>query len=186
MPGHGEYEARKRELLAGLAGTVLEIGAGTGANFGSFGAGIRWIGLEPRSANRQALPRHARTAVLGGVAEHIPLRDHSVDGVIATVVLCAVRDQDRVLTQIVRVLRPGGVFVFAEHVAAPSSPFTRAAQQVWGRTTKRWFEGCRTGRRTWQAIERAGFATVRLDWYALPGRGLYNPYIAGRAVTGDG
>lgn len=176
------YYARRASLLVDLRGTVLEIGPGEGANFGNLPAGINWVGAEPSRRHRRALARSGHP-VLGAVAERLPLRDASVDAVVATVVLCSVRDQDRVLAEIRRVLRTGGTFVFCEHVAALGKPVTRLAQRAWAALAWRFDEGCRTGRHTWRAIERAGFASVELDWYQVPGRGLYNPFIAGRAMA---
>lgn len=178
----GGYHARRTRLLESVRGTVLEIGPGAGANFGSLPAGIRWVGAEPSRRLRRELAMSGRP-VLGAVAERLPLRDASVDAVVATVVLCSVRDQDKVLAEVRRVLRPGGTFVFCEHVAAPGRPLTRLSQRVWAALAWRFDDGCRTGRQTWRAIERAGFASVELDWYRLPGRGLYNPFIAGRAMA---
>lgn len=169
-------------MLGDLSGTVLEIGPGEGANFGSLAAGIRWVGAEPGRDCRRALARTGRP-VLAAVAERLPLRDGVVDAVVSTVVLCSVRDQERVLAEVRRVLRPGGTFVFCEHVAARDRVAVRLAQRAWASLAWRFDDGCRTGRQTWRAIERAGFASVELDWYRLPGRGLYNPFIAGRAVA---
>jgi SAM-dependent methyltransferase len=177
--GASGYHARRAALLASVRGVVLEIGAGEGANFGSLAAGIRWVGAEPG----RRLPSWPGRPVLAAVAERLPLRDGSVDAVVSTNVLCSVRDQDRVLAEVRRVLRPGGAFVFCEHVAAPGRPVTRLAQRIWAALAWRFDDGCRTGRPTWRAIERAGFARVELDWYRLPGRGLYNPFIAGRALA---
>ena len=120
--GRAAYDTVKRSLFADLRGTVLEIGAGKGANFGLLPGQVRWVGLEPAGRRRRRLARGHAGVVLAGIGEQIPLRDHSVDAVISTIVLCSVRDQDRVLTEVRRVLRPGGVFVFCEHVAAPAGP----------------------------------------------------------------
>ena len=100
---------------------MLEIGAGTGANFGLLSGDVDWIGLEPdRGRRRELAESRAGCMILDARAERIPLPDSSVDGALATIVLCSVRDQDRALAEIVRVLRPGGRFVFFEHVAARS------------------------------------------------------------------
>lgn len=174
------YEARRRALLSGLRGTILEIGAGTGANFGVLPAGIRWVGVEPA---RRRPPAGSR-AVLAAVGERLPLRNHCVDAVISTIVLCSVRDQRQVLAEVRRVLRPGGTFVFCEHVAAPARTWARARQRAVAPLSRRFDAGCQPGRETWRAIEDAGFARVELEWFTIPPRwNVYSPRIAGRAVA---
>ena len=51
----GAYDAHKRRLIGGLHGRVLEIGAGTGANFGLLSTDVDWIGLEPDRGRRRKL-----------------------------------------------------------------------------------------------------------------------------------
>jgi SAM-dependent methyltransferase len=181
-----DYDALKRSLFADLRGTVLEIGAGAGANFGLLPANVRWLGLEPsrRRRRRLARSRAGGGSVLAGVGEHIPLRAQSVDGVVSTIVLCSVRDQEQVLAEVRRVLRPGGTFVFCEHVAAPQGTWMRRIQRALAPLTRRCDDGCDPGRETWRAIERAGFTHVDLDWFTIPPRcSVYNPCIAGRAIA---
>jgi ubiquinone/menaquinone biosynthesis C-methylase UbiE len=182
--GRAAYDAVKRSLFADLRGTVLEIGAGKGANFGLLPDRVRWVGLEPARRRRRRLARGRTGLVLAGVGEQIPLRDHSVDAVISTIVLCSVRDQDRVLAEVRRVLRPGGAFVFCEHVAAPSGTWARRWQRGMTPLCRRFDAGCDPSRETWRAIERAGFARVELKWFTLPPSwSIYNPCIAGRAIA---
>ena len=182
--GRAAYDAAKRSLFADLRGTVLEIGAGKGANFGLLPGQVRWVGLEPARRRRRRLARSHAGLVLAGDGERIPLRDHSVDAVISTIVLCSVQDQDRVLAEVRRVLRPGGAFVFCEHVAAPSGTRARRWQRALAPWCRRFDAGCDPSRETWRAIERAGFADVELEWFTLPpGWSIYNPCIAGRALA---
>ena len=107
------YLARRRALLGGLTGTVLEIGAGAGANFADFRSGMKWLGLEPDPGRGRKLAANAasyghRAPVITAPAERIPLGEASVDAVAATAVLCSVADQDQVPAEVRRVLRPGG------------------------------------------------------------------------------
>ena len=108
-----KYRHVKRELFGGLPRTILEIGAGDGANFRYLDPGTHVIALEPNRHMhpllRAAAARHGVTVdVRAGVAERIPLPDGSVEAVIASLVLCSVSDPARVLAEIRRVLRPGG------------------------------------------------------------------------------
>ena len=112
-------------------------------------------------------------------AEHIPLPDSSVDAVLATIVLCSVRDQDRALAEIVRVLRPGGRFVFFEHVAAARGTWTRRWQALTGPFSRAFDHGCDPTRETWRALERAPLHELELSWFAS-GR---KPFIGGVGVA---
>jgi SAM-dependent methyltransferase len=181
--------ARKRELLGTLRGTVLEIGAGRGRNLPEFDRDIHWIGLEPDRRRHQRLARTAAMyghsgTVLGAVAERIPLADASVAAVVSTVVLCSVDDQERVLAEVRRVLRPGGSFVFVEHVAADPGTWSRRLQEAFAPCTRRIDAGCDPSRETWRAIEDAGFRDLDLRWITSRSRiFVYGRYIAGRAIA---
>lgn len=179
------YVGRRRSLLRELTGSVLEIGAGTGANFADYAPGIRWIGLEPNHRRRRRLAAAAiahghHEPILTVAAEEIPLPARSVDAVVSTIVLCSVTDQDRCLAEIARVLRPGGRFVFAEHVAAPAGTWLYRGQRLIAPFSRRFDGGCDPSRRTWTSIERAPFRAVDMRWFGTDGR-LAGPFIAGYA-----
>lgn len=187
MADMAAYAARKRELLGGLTGTVLEIGAGRGANFGLLRRDVHWLGLEPSARRRRRLARVAaahgrRGEVIDGWAERLPLPDAAVDAVVSTITLCSVTDQAATLAEVRRVLRPGGAFVFFEHVAAQAGTVTHLLQRCFAPLSRRVDSGCDPARETWRAVDAAGFASVRLNWYR--GHGLvYNPFIGGVART---
>lgn len=159
----------KQAAFADLgAGTVLEIGAGTGANFGYLPRGTHLYAVEPNLRMHAGLRRRAAAAgisltLLSTGAEAIPLPDESVDEVICSLVLCTVPDPERVLAEVRRVLRPGGKLRFAEHVAAPPSSFRyriqRALRRPWGYV----FEGCNPARNTPETVASAGFQTVQVE-----------------------
>ena len=176
---------RKRELLAPLRGTVLEIGPGTGANLGYFAPDVRWLGIEPNPYMERYLAREAARLgrsieVRSGSAERLDLVDGSVDAVVSTLVLCSVPDQALALAEVRRVLKPGGRFVFLEHVAAPRGTWLRRAQRGVRPVWRLLGDGCYPDRETWQAIGRAGFARVTLDQFSLP-LPIMAPHIAGWA-----
>ncbi|QFU93017.1 class I SAM-dependent methyltransferase [Amycolatopsis sp. YIM 10] len=182
--GAGMYVPQRRKLLADLTGTVLEIGPGAGANTAHFGRDVRWLGLEPNPYLHERLREKARGQVIGGAAESIPLADHSVDAVVGTIVLCSVYDQSRVLAEIVRVLRPGGRYVFLEHVAAPDGTWSRWAQKTVA-PVSRWLDGgCDPARETGRAIDAAGFDRVETEEFLLHGPfGVKIPHLTGWAST---
>lgn len=159
----------KQHAFAGLnARTVVEIGAGTGANFDVIPPGTDLIAVEPNLRMHDRL--HQRSAAAGVTvtvlptgAESIPLPDGSVDEVICSLVLCTVNDPEQAIAEVRRVLRPGGRFRFVEHVAAPQPGFRHTVQRLIRRPWGWLFEGCDPGRHTPQVLERAGFSAVRIE-----------------------
>jgi ubiquinone/menaquinone biosynthesis C-methylase UbiE len=177
---------RKRALFAGLGGSVLEIGPGTGPNLAYYPPGIRWVGVEPNpymvphlqaAAARAGLPVDLRS----GTAERIPADDNSMDAVVSTLVLCSVADPEIVLREVHRVLKPGGRFLFLEHVAAPPGTFLRRVQTFILPFWKLIGDGCNPNRDTGPAIEHARFSEVTYENFRLP-LGPVAPQIVGVAV----
>ncbi len=158
----------KRAAFADIPnGTVLEIGAGTGANFAHLPTDIELIALEPSHAMHHRLRANATAAdrdvvILDSGAESIDLPDESVDTVVASLVLCTVANPDAVLAEIHRVLRPGGTFRFVEHVAAPRLSPRRALQRIVATPWAWLFEGCDSCRSTHAHLQRSPFAHVEV------------------------
>lgn len=180
-------DARKRALIGSLSGQVTEIGAGSGANIDYLQPGVRWTAIEPNRFSHGYLERKARdrglhATILEGAAEALPLPDVSQDAVISTLVLCTVHDPARVLAEVRRVLKPGGRFVFIEHVAdAPGTPTARWQHRV--RPAWRWIaDGCEPDRDTERRIRDAGFASVEIEHFRVP-YPIVGPHIAGVAVN---
>ncbi len=177
---------RKRRLFVGLAGTLLEIGPGTGLNLPFYPRGIRWIGIEPNPYMHRYLRR--RAASLGmpidlrrGMAERTGLPDASVDAVVSTQVLCSVGDLGQVLAEVNRVLRPGGRFLFLEHVAAPPGTWLRRLQRWLRPAWQAVAAGCRPDRDIPAALRAAGFARIEMECFRVPAP-VISPHIAGVAV----
>lgn len=152
----------ERELLGRVRGRVLEIGAGDGENFGAWHPDVTWTGLEPDAKRRAELATRARewrheAAPLDAVAEAIPLPDASVDVVAGTYVLCSVTDLAKALTEVRRVLVPGGRVVFVDHVIAPAGTLKRAVQRIATPLSKRACHGCHWDRDPETALAEAGF-----------------------------
>lgn len=189
---HGRYERlvapRKHTLFDGLAGTVLEIGPGTGANFAYYPPDIRWIGIEPNPFMHPHLRAAAARVGLSidihdGTADRITLEDESADTVVSTLVLCSVPDVNGALREIHRVLRPGGRFLFIEHVADLPGTWLRRMQRLLRPLVRTLADGCHLDRDTALAIERHGFAGVAYQRLRLP-IPLVSPHIIGVATKG--
>jgi hypothetical protein len=80
------------------------------------------------------------------------------------------------------VLRPGGRFIFFEHVAAPPGTLSRRLQGAFAPLTRRFDRGCDPTRDTAATIRGAGFETVEIDTYGGGGVAIYSPHIAGVAI----
>ena len=162
-----ELRAFRDELLAGLSGRVVEVGAGSGANFPHYPAEVsEVVAVEPESYLReQAVAAAAGAAVqvtvLDGVADALPLEDGSCDAAVACLVLCTVPDQASALAELRRVLKPGGELRYLEHVRGATPRMARAQRFVDATFWPHAFGGCHTARDTVAAIEAAGFALKR-------------------------
>lgn len=165
-----EMRARRVELLAGLHGRVVEVGAGSGANFPHYPPTVtEVVAVEPEAylradAIRAAAQAPVSVTVVDGVADALPLEDGSCDAAVACLVLCSVPDQRSALAEIARVLRsPSGELRYFEHVLA-EKPRTARAQRVVDRLFwPRAFGGCHTARDTPAAIAAAGFEVVEQE-----------------------
>ncbi len=164
-----EVRAHRGELLAGLSGRVLEVGAGNGGNFGHYPETVgEVVAVEPEASLREqaraaAARASVRITVVDGVADALPAEDGACDAAVACLVLCSVPDQASALAELHRVLRPGGELRFYEHVRGDTPRMARW-QRVADRTFwPRAFGGCHTARDTVGAIAAAGFAVERHD-----------------------
>ena len=186
---HWIFGSRKRKLFAALPSTVLEIGPGTGGNLRYYRPGTRLIAVEPNrhmhAALRKAAHRYGLELELRGEgAEAIGLPDASVDAVVSTLVLCTVPDPAGTVAEIRRVLRPGGLFVFLEHVRAGSANPVLSWVQRWTARPWHWFfEGCDVRRDTEDILGRTDWAELDIQRYRAPTVFLpINMQIAGSAI----
>ena len=162
----------RRRLLADAEGRVLEIGGGTGANLSLYGPRVESLTVtEPENAMLRRLDRKVReqaplTKVLRARAEELPFRDDSFDTVVSTLVLCGVDDQELSLREVRRVLRPGGRFMFMEHVRSDEPKVARMQDRMNG--VNRFVVRCDCNRATLDTIEAEGFTVTKLERTELP------------------
>jgi ubiquinone/menaquinone biosynthesis C-methylase UbiE len=178
----------RRSLLDGLAGQVVEVGAGDGGNFAHYPAEVTsLVAVEPEpylraKAESRAFAAAVPVEVVNGTADRLPLADDSIDAVVTSLVLCSVPDQAIALAEIFRVLRPGGELRFYEHVAAGPDTGLDRVQRIADATIWSWFSGgCHVHRDTATAITTAGFTITTLDSFDF-GPVPATPHILGRAV----
>lgn len=176
---HGGAEHRD-ELLAGVHGRVIEVGAGHGANFSRYPATVtEVVAVEPEPTLRELATRAAAEAdvsvtVVDGTAEHLPVDDAAFDVAVASLVLCSVNSLAGALAEIRRVLRPGGELRFYEHVRAREPGFARyqrAVDVVWPFLGG----GCHLTRATDDAITDAGLTIEHVRHFRFPESRFPNP-----------
>ena len=165
----GENRYRER-VLSGMSGRVVELGAADGTNFPMYPKTVTEVlAVEPEPRFRAEAEDVARKApvpirVVAGDAEHIPADDGSVDGVLASLVLCTVPDPAAALAEAQRVLRPGGQLHFYEHVHSGRQPvrgFLEVAHRsrIWPLLGG----GCNPTRDTLATIKAGGFEVERCE-----------------------
>jgi SAM-dependent methyltransferase len=184
---HRVYGRCKRALFDDLPPTVVEIGPGAGSNLRYFDRGTKVIAFEPnpfthRRLREEAAERGIELDLRDMPAEQLDLPDASAGVVLSTLVLCSVHDPVRVLAEIRRVLRPGGRFLFIEHVAGPPGSPVRAVQRLVRHPWHWLFDGCHVDRDTAAMIEAAGVASVEIERFRLALPSPVRPHIVGVAV----
>ncbi len=179
-------------LLSNVSGKVLEIGCGTGLNLDYYSNAVtHLILLEPDANMREKLQKkivlkkksNIKIEILDCNAESIPLLNNSCDVVISTLVLCSVDNQNKVLSEIYRILRSNGKFVFIEHTHANNNPkrlkWQRRLEPLWTMVTC----GCHLIRPTKKAIINAGFLFSEITHQSIHGvPSIVRPSIKGVAI----
>jgi ubiquinone/menaquinone biosynthesis C-methylase UbiE len=168
----GELGRRRHDLLSGLEGTVLEIGAGTGLNLPHYQQAEKVVAVEPDPSMARRLPGRIAEAsvpveVVAGSAETLPFPDGAFDTVVITFVLCSVADPAAALAEIRRVLAPRGRLVLLEHVqgddelARWQNRLTPLHRKLAG--------NCHLNRDTKRAVAEAGFDATGIATTRIPG-----------------
>jgi ubiquinone/menaquinone biosynthesis C-methylase UbiE len=186
--------ARRAQLLDGLSGRVVEIGAGNGMNFHHYPSTVdEVVAVEPERHLRELAVAAAADApvpvtIVDALAEALPAADGAFDAAVASLTLCSIGDADQALAELHRVVRPGGELRFFEHVASPRVA-ARALQRaldatVWPRVAG----GCHLARESDRLIEAAGFEIVRCERFVfrIPPFDPPKTHIIGVARRADG
>ena len=125
---HSEVTTERAKLIPRAEGIVVEIGIGSGLNLAFYDpARVRLVhGIDPAEGFLAVgAARFAHSPVpleiLRAPAEAMPLADAIADTVVATYTLCSVSDPMLALREVRRVLKPGGNFLFLEHVRSHRS-----------------------------------------------------------------
>lgn len=168
----GGIAGRRAELLSGLGGKVIEVGAGNGLNFRHYPPTVtKVVAVEPERRLRALGRRAAETApvpveVVDGAAERLP--GSGFDAAVVSLTLCSVADQVAALREMYRIVKPGGELRFLEHVRGETRALQRV-QRILDATIWPFFSGgCHSGRDTARAIADAGFTIEHLTKFRFP------------------
>lgn len=177
----------RQKLVSQVSGAVLELGAGTGLNLPHYPEGLeRLVLVEPESHKARMLagkvpPKGVKPEILRAPGEMLPFEDESFDTVIETLVLCTVADPAATMAEIRRVLKPGGQFLFLEHVRSEKPRLGRLQDRL----EKPWMkvaDGCHCNRRTIEMMRANGFeveVVAEQDRFPMPP--VARPLVSGSA-----
>ena len=152
----------RQQTIGSAQALVLEVGVGSGLNLPLYGPGVdRVVGLDPspqllRLASRRAADAVVPVSLLRGSAEHVPFADAVFDTIVMTWTLCSIPNPIAALTEMRRVLRPGGRLIFVEHGLSPETRIARWQHRL----TPYWKQisgGCHLDRKTDDLIRAVGF-----------------------------
>ena len=167
-------------------GAVLELGSGSGTNFGFYDKSKldRLYALEPSEGmmikGRRAAGEHDLTdkiEFLQTGAEDVPLGDDSIDTAVITFVLCTIPDWQGALSEVRRVLKPGGKVLFSEHGLSPDAPVAKwqhRIEPVW----KKLAGGCHLTRDTPEMLRGSGFTIDDVETMYLPSGPKFAGYVS--------
>lgn len=181
----------RKQLLQHALGDVLELGCGTGANLEFYPEAVKKLVLvEPSIHMRKKLQMkisksnmYANVEVLSDKAERLSFSDERFDVVVCTLVLCTVKDLDKTLSEIYRVLKPEGKLLFIEHVAATNNSSRYKWQRRLAFLWKCLAAGCCLTRQTEKAIIQSGFNIVEIERQSMRGvPTVVRPSIRGIAI----
>jgi ubiquinone/menaquinone biosynthesis C-methylase UbiE len=174
MLGNEEVRRHRRRAVAGLHGTVLEIGFGSGLNVPLYPPEVeRVLAVDPSRVGRELGANRITESEIpvefvGLDGQDLAVADTTVDAALSTFTLCTIPDPGRALAEVRRVLRPGGRFHFLEHGLSPD-PGVVSWQHRCNGMQQRLAGGCHLDRPVDRLVREAGFTDVVVTNEYLPG-----------------
>jgi ubiquinone/menaquinone biosynthesis C-methylase UbiE len=185
--GTSEADGYRALATAGLHGTVVEVGFGSGLNVRHYPAAVeRVYAVEPSPGARRLAAARIDAApmpveVIGLDGQEVPLEDGRADAVLSTWTLCTIPDLDRALAEVRRLLKPDGRLHFLEHGLHPDAK-VQAWQHRLNPIQKRVVGGCNLDRPIDDCVTGAGFRIDELAHHQMAGPAFFGYLYQGAAT----
>lgn len=166
MCGSAGFDRWRADAAEGLSGRVVEIGFGSGLNVPHYPPDVDVVlAVEPAVVARRLAERRIGASPVpvehvGLDGQHIPLDDASCDAALFTFTLCTVPGPEQALSELRRVVRPGGTVHFLEHGLSPEASVAKWQHRI-EPVQRRLADGCHLTRDPSELVERAGFVMER-------------------------
>jgi len=177
-----EFQKQRRAVLQSVDGSILEIGFGSGLNLPHYPTKIKkLVTVDPNPGMARYTAQQIKVSdievdrqVLSG--ESLPMQDEIFDTVVSTWTLCSIENIDKALSEVKRVLKPGGKFVFLEHGLSPDKKVSCWQNRLNG-IQKIFGEGCHLNRDMRKLIGDTGFSQLDIENYYFPNTPRFIGYM---------
>ena len=187
LPQVQQFKSRLFDHIS-VGDDIMEIGIGSGPNLKYYADKSigKLMALEPNREFDQYIGQNVaksnlqtKVDIVAGVAESIPKADNSVDVVVGTMVMCSVSSVKQSLAEVYRILKPGGRYIYTEHIAAPETAKALTfAQQLADPLQQALAEGCHLRRDPeHEIVQTFGQDNVNSERFVLPSDDILPPHF---------
>jgi len=163
---------QRRDLLGNACGDVLEIGFGTGLNLPHYPGQVRKItAIDPNAGMHWLARKRVKKSAIQvdqrvASGDRVPFEDGTIDCVVSTFSLCSIADVSKALSEVYRVLKPNGKFLFLEHGLSPE-PRVQKWQRRLNWLEMRLGDGCHLDRNIKELVAAQHFSSVETKEFYL-------------------